>query len=198
MSSPRAMSASAALASRSRARPIRIGSTSSSMTSPAPASPASATPSSPIATELLPEEITSQPVTFQVGNQYEPFSLETLNSSKHITFIERAMTEALTPARHIGASIGVGDKQWSVKSGIFSTSPQDNAVVAAGRRIAILGRRDPRHLCADQGGGRAAPFRRLVPLSRAEQHDGRQRPRISCVPASRPATSSAFSAAAAR
>jgi phosphate-selective porin OprO/OprP len=74
---------------------------------------------------LLPEEITSQPVTFQVGNQYEPFSLETLNSSKHITFIERAMTEALTPARHIGASIGVGDKQWSVKTGIFSTSPQD-------------------------------------------------------------------------
>jgi len=76
-------------------------------------------------TSLLPEQITKQPVTFQVGNQYEPFSLETLNSSKHIVFIERAMTEALTPARHIGASIGAGDKQWSVKGGIFSTSPQD-------------------------------------------------------------------------
>lgn len=76
-------------------------------------------------TSLLPEQVTKQPVTFQVGNQYEPFSLETLNSSKHIVFIERAMTEALTPARHIGASIGAGDKQWSVKGGIFSTSPQD-------------------------------------------------------------------------
>ncbi|MBG0808994.1 hypothetical protein IY145_06355 [Methylosinus sp. H3A] len=75
--------------------------------------------------KLLPEQITKQPVTFQVGNQYEPFGLETLNSSKHIVFIERAMTEALTPARHIGASVGVGDKNWAVKGGLFSTSPQD-------------------------------------------------------------------------
>jgi len=76
---------------------------------------------------FLPEGITKQPVTIQVGNQYEPFSLETQNSSKHITFIERALPEGLAPSRHIGASIGAGDKNWSVKTGIFSTSPQDSA-----------------------------------------------------------------------
>ena len=77
--------------------------------------------------KLLPEEITKQPVTFQVGNFFEPFSLEAVSSTKHITFIERAMTEALAPSRHIGVAVGAGDKHWSVKGGFFSTSPQDTA-----------------------------------------------------------------------
>ncbi|PWB94083.1 hypothetical protein C5689_10025 [Methylosinus sporium] len=78
-------------------------------------------------TKLLPESITSQPVTFQVGNFFEPFSMETTSSTSNITFLERAMPTVLAPSRHIGAAVGVGDKLWSVKTGIFSTSPQDTA-----------------------------------------------------------------------
>ncbi|WP_166140959.1 OprO/OprP family phosphate-selective porin [Methylosinus sp. RM1] len=78
--------------------------------------------------KLLPSEITSQPVTFQVGSQYEPFSMETVTSSKHITFIERALPGALAPDRHIGARVGLGDKHWAVQAGVFSTSfGQDKA-----------------------------------------------------------------------
>jgi phosphate-selective porin OprO and OprP len=81
---------------------------------------------------LLPESITKQPVTFQVGSQYEPFSMETLNSSKHITFIERALPGALAPDRHVGAKVGLGDKHWSVQAGVFSTSfGQDSAQAPA-------------------------------------------------------------------
>ena len=73
--------------------------------------------------KLLPESITKQPITIQIGSQYEPFSMETLTSSKHITFIERALPGALAPDRHVGAKVGLGDKHWSVQAGVFSTSP---------------------------------------------------------------------------
>jgi len=76
---------------------------------------------------FLPEEITKQPVTVQIGNFKEPFSLEAIESSKHFVFVERSLPSVLSPSRHIGAAIAAGDKNWSVKTGIFSTSPQDTA-----------------------------------------------------------------------
>jgi len=75
--------------------------------------------------KLLPESITSQPVTIQIGNFFEPFSLDAVSSTKHITFLERSLPTVLAPSRHTGAAIAVGDKNWAVKAGIFSTSPQD-------------------------------------------------------------------------
>ena len=76
---------------------------------------------------FLPEEITKQPVTIQIGNFKEPFSLEAIESSKYFVFVERSLPSVLSPSRHIGASIAAGDKNWSIKTGIFSTSPQDTA-----------------------------------------------------------------------
>ncbi|WP_400769803.1 OprO/OprP family phosphate-selective porin [Methylosinus sporium] len=78
--------------------------------------------------KLLPEEISKQPVTFQIGNFFEPFSMETTSSTSNITFLERALPTVLAPSRHTGAAVTIGDKLWSVKTGIFSTSPQDTAV----------------------------------------------------------------------
>ena len=78
--------------------------------------------------KLLPEEISKQPVTFQIGNFFEPFSMETNSSTSNITFLERALPTVLAPSRHTGAAVTIGDKLWSVKTGIFSTSPQDTAV----------------------------------------------------------------------
>jgi len=38
----------------------------------------------------------------RVGQQYEPFGLETLTSSKYITFAERSFTSAIAPGRNMG------------------------------------------------------------------------------------------------
>jgi phosphate-selective porin OprO/OprP len=48
-------------------------------------------------------------VTFQVGNFFEPDSLERTNSSKYRDFIERALaSDLLAGNRHIGAAITGG------------------------------------------------------------------------------------------
>lgn len=73
--------------------------------------------------------ITKEPLILSVGNMYEPFSLETLTSSKYITFIERSLpTDTFSPSRHIGAAVGTYGPDWSAKVGIFSTSPEDSAL----------------------------------------------------------------------
>jgi phosphate-selective porin OprO/OprP len=40
--------------------------------------------------------------TVTVGHQYEPMGLETVTSSKYITFVERSLTSAFTPERQVG------------------------------------------------------------------------------------------------
>jgi phosphate-selective porin OprO/OprP len=77
--------------------------------------------------KLLPEELTKEPVSFQVGNFFEPFGLDAVSSTKHITFLERSLPSALAPSRHIGAAVTIGDKNWALKTGVYSTSPQDTA-----------------------------------------------------------------------
>jgi phosphate-selective porin OprO/OprP len=75
------------------------------------------------------DTLTSEPIVIMVGNMYEPMGLETLTSSKYITFIERSLpSDALTPSRHIGAAVGTFGKDWTAKVGIFSTSPEDAAL----------------------------------------------------------------------
>jgi phosphate-selective porin OprO/OprP len=78
--------------------------------------------------------------TFQVGNMYEPFGLERINSFLYTDFIERALaSDLLSPSRHIGfaAATGgdapgiLGKPNWSLKGGIFSTSVEDGAPLAA-------------------------------------------------------------------
>src|SRR3984893_6827570 len=80
-----------------------------------------------------------EPVTFQVGNFFEPNSLERTNSSLYRDFIERALaSDLLAGSRHIGlaavtggAAPGlVGKSNWSAKAGIFSTSLEDGAAVS--------------------------------------------------------------------
>jgi phosphate-selective porin OprO/OprP len=75
------------------------------------------------------QPLTKEPIVLMVGNMYEPMGLETLTSSKYITFIERSLpSDALTPSRHIGAAVGTFGSDWTAKVGIFSTSPEDSSL----------------------------------------------------------------------
>jgi phosphate-selective porin OprO and OprP len=80
-------------------------------------------------------------VDFQVGNFYEPSSLERSNTSNYRDFIERALpADLLAGNRHIGfaaitggAAPGLlGNSNWSFKSGIFTTSVEDGNPSAVG------------------------------------------------------------------
>ncbi|MCI0598190.1 MAG: OprO/OprP family phosphate-selective porin, partial [Beijerinckiaceae bacterium] len=75
---------------------------------------------------------TPEPVILQVGNFHEPSSLEQTTSSKYTDFIERSMVaDALAGNRHIGFAAQAIGKDWSAKTGIFSTSPEDTLLVPA-------------------------------------------------------------------
>ena len=69
------------------------------------------------------------PLVFQVGNFYEPFSLERTQTKTSSEFVERAMpVDALTPSRHIGLAAFTMGPMWSIKAGIFTTSVEDKAL----------------------------------------------------------------------
>jgi phosphate-selective porin OprO/OprP len=81
-----------------------------------------------------------EPFAFQVGNFYEPFSLERSNSSNFRDFIERALpSDLLAPSRHLGLSAtvgglapGIGVPNWYMSGGVFSTSVEDGNPSAIG------------------------------------------------------------------
>jgi phosphate-selective porin OprO/OprP len=55
----------------------------------------------------------------KAGNFKEPFGLETLTSSKYITFMERSYIDNLSPDRHIGASFTNWGQYHYVTGGVF-------------------------------------------------------------------------------
>lgn len=61
----------------------------------------------------------------RIGNYKEPFSLETLTSSKYITFLERSYIDAFSPDRHIGASISRWGRRWQASAGVFGQEGGD-------------------------------------------------------------------------
>lgn len=76
---------------------------------------------------------TKEPIILQVGQMFEPFSLEKSTSSNFNDFVERAMVvDALAPFRNIGAAAAVHGENWTAKAGVFSTSlQQDPALTPA-------------------------------------------------------------------
>lgn len=69
----------------------------------------------------------AQPVYFRLGNMYESFSLEALDSTKYRDTIERPMAvNAIAPFRHYGADFGlIGKNNWTGHFGLYTVSPQD-------------------------------------------------------------------------
>ncbi|PCJ54177.1 MAG: hypothetical protein COA70_05960 [Planctomycetota bacterium] len=55
-----------------------------------------------------------------VGHQYEPLGLNTVTSSRYITFIERStLSEAFMPERNMGVSLWNHTDAWTVSGGLF-------------------------------------------------------------------------------
>ena len=75
----------------------------------------------------LSSDYLEQPVHFRIGNQFEPFGLETQASSKYRDTIERPMvSDALQPSRHLGISMGlIGKGGWGANIGMYTISPED-------------------------------------------------------------------------
>ena len=70
------------------------------------------------------KQYTDFPINVIVGNYKEPFSLEELTSSKYITFMERALPNALAPGRNIGVGLSSNGKVlnggWTASTGWFT------------------------------------------------------------------------------
>jgi phosphate-selective porin OprO/OprP len=67
------------------------------------------------------------PWRFTVGHFKEPFSLEELTSRKHLTFMERALPNALVPGRNMGIGLHWFGEQVSLSAGVFGDDYNDDA-----------------------------------------------------------------------
>ena len=57
-------------------------------------------------------------LSFRVGNFKESFSMESVTTSRYVSFIERSLVNEFAPSRHIGIQGRKYDKYWLVYSGI--------------------------------------------------------------------------------
>jgi phosphate-selective porin OprO/OprP len=57
-------------------------------------------------------------LSFRAGNFKEGFSMETVTTSRYVTFIERSLVSKFAPSRHIGLQVRKYDKYWLVYAGV--------------------------------------------------------------------------------
>lgn len=57
--------------------------------------------------------------SLKAGNLQQPFSLEELTSSKHITFMERGLVNAFSPSYTLGLTANTWGDNWSATVGVF-------------------------------------------------------------------------------
>lgn len=76
----------------------------------------------------------------KVGNYKEPFSLETITSSKYITFMERSYIDNFSPDRHIGASVTHWEKYWHTSVGVFGQAAGTPDATGRSEALAFTGR----------------------------------------------------------
>jgi phosphate-selective porin OprO and OprP len=91
-----------------------------------------------------------------VGHFKQPFSLQNMTSSKHITFTERGLPHLFTPGRAIGIGAGRSGKNWSLNAGLFgegidgASGDEDEGFAFTGRATyaPILNKQQHLHLGA--------------------------------------------------
>jgi len=76
----------------------------------------------------------------KVGQFKEPFSFETITSSKYITFMERSYIDNFSPDRHIGASFTNWGKFWYASAGVFGQEAGTPDETGRSEAMAVTGR----------------------------------------------------------
>ena len=85
--------------------------------------------------------IGNKPFELLIGNSHEPVSLEMLNSSRFITFMERPMAvNAFAPERHIGIKGQYNADMWSASLGVFGGNITADPNNEGNERIDVAGR----------------------------------------------------------
>ncbi|MCT2560225.1 OprO/OprP family phosphate-selective porin [Tsuneonella sp. YG55] len=79
-------------------------------------------------------------VEIKGGNVIVPFSLEDMQSSNDMTFVERSLTSALTPKFGLGAVAKVSDDHWTISGGYFGDALDDEDGQAKERGRGFAGR----------------------------------------------------------
>ncbi len=76
----------------------------------------------------------------KVGQFKEPFSFETITSSKYITFMERSYIDNFSPDRHIGASFTNWGSFWYATAGVFGQAAGTPDATGQSEATAVTGR----------------------------------------------------------
>jgi phosphate-selective porin OprO/OprP len=76
----------------------------------------------------------------QIGNFKEPFGLETLTSSRYISFIERSLIDNFSPDRHIGVAFSKFDKRYYASGGLFGPAVGATDATGQDQGYGIVGR----------------------------------------------------------
>lgn len=87
---------------------------------------------------------------FKAGNYKEPFSLETLTSSKNITFMERSYADNFSPDRNIGLGIVRWGSHWQAAIGVFGQAAGEVDESARNEGYGLTGRFTFAPLVADR------------------------------------------------
>lgn len=77
----------------------------------------------------------------RAGNFRSPFGLETLTSSRYITFMERALIDNFSPDRRMGLGVSTWGDRWQASGGFFGPELEDTIEeVGADQTYSLVGR----------------------------------------------------------
>lgn len=76
----------------------------------------------------------------QMGNFKTPFGLETLTSSRYISFIERSLTDNFSPDRRIGVAYTHWNRRWYGSAGVFGQAVGSTDATGQDQGYALVGR----------------------------------------------------------
>lgn len=77
----------------------------------------------------------------RAGHFRAPFGLETLTSSRYITFMERALTDNFSPDRRLGLAWSYWQKRWHAEAGFFGPALEDSVdTIGQDQTYSVTGR----------------------------------------------------------
>lgn len=77
----------------------------------------------------------------RAGHFRAPFGLETLTSSRYITFMERALTDNFSPDRRLGVAYSYWQKRWHAEAGFFGPALEDSVdTIGQDQTYSVVGR----------------------------------------------------------